>query len=117
MTASSVTGVGVGTAEMTRGPGNERGLFYSVVDPHVIWHGKAEMVRGSAYVEFPSTIRVPPTHLAVFIGGLGYTSLKVIDLNGNMVGFIVVGGADFVDYIVVDANNACFCENYNTNPE
>jgi hypothetical protein len=111
MTASSVTGVGVGAAEMTRGPGNDRGLFYSVVDPHVVWHGTAALDDGSATIYLPSTIRVPPEHLAVFVTGkMSYVIEKLVDVDGNMEGFVISGYGDQFDYIVIDANNDCFCE-------
>lgn len=113
MTATSVTGIGPGAAEITRGPGNGRNQFYSVVDPHVVWHGTATLIQGTVTVYLPSTLAVvPPTHYAVFVAGKGYATAKITDASGNMTGFRIVGYGDYVDYIVVDANNTCFCEDH-----
>jgi hypothetical protein len=123
MGASSVTGTGHGDAGLTRGPNNNRGHFYSVVDPHVVWHGTATLTLDreeetyTATVYLPSTINVPPEHLAVFVGGKGYTVSKLTDSDGMMYGFVIVAwGTSYpdskVDYIVIDANNDCFCSNY-----
>jgi hypothetical protein len=119
MGATSVTGRGTGDSGLTRGPENNRDQFYSVVDPHVVWHGTATLEQvedsylGVATVYLPSTIRVPPEHLAVFVGGKGWTIVKNIDSDGMMIGFTIFGYTDTkVDYIVMDANNACFGDIY-----
>ena len=41
MGATSVTGVGAGAADVTRGPGNNRNQFASLLDPHIVFHGTA----------------------------------------------------------------------------
>jgi hypothetical protein len=116
MGASSVTGTGLGEAGITRGPGNNRSSFYSNVDPHIVWHGKATLTEGSAVVNLPSNIQVPPSNLAVFVGGKGY-SVSKITVDDIMTGFRIVGYYDgTVDYIVIDANNSCFCEDYSLMP-
>jgi|WetSurMetagenome_2_1015567.scaffolds.fasta_scaffold420845_2 hypothetical protein len=112
MGAASVTGTGPGDAGITRGPGNGRNQFYSMVDPHVVWHGTVNLALGTATVVLPSNIRVPPTHLAVFTAGKGFAIAKNLDENDNMEGFTVIGYGTSIDYIVVDANNDCFGENY-----
>lgn len=111
MGASSVTGTGHGDAEVTRGPGNGRDQYGSLVDPHIVWHGRKTLTKGTALIYLPSTISVPPTHLAVFTGGTGWVQMKIVQ-NGLMTGFLVLGGEEYIDYIVVNANNACFCDQY-----
>lgn len=109
MGASSVTGTGPGAAEVTRGPGNGRGQYSSLVDPHIVWHGTATLSKGSATVYLPSTIQVPPTHLTILVGGFGYAVEKVVT-NDIVTAFVIEGYGEKVDYIVIDANNSCFCE-------
>jgi hypothetical protein len=113
MGASSVTGTGLGEAGITRGPGNNRNNFYSVVDPHVVWHGVATITNNIGVVMLPSNIRLPPTQLAVFVSGKStFVYYKIVE-DGIMTGFVVFSaGMNDVDYIVVDANNSCFCEQY-----
>lgn len=114
MGASTVTGKGIGNAGLTRGPNNGRNQFFPMVDPHVVWHGTVEIVGDSPLVTvyLPSSIRVPPTHLAVFCSGMAYCIDKGVDGDGNMDSFTVYAAGDYADFIVVDANNACFCEDH-----
>lgn len=110
MGAKSVTGTGVGVAGINRGPGNNRNQFYSMVDPHVIWHGTVEFVENVATVYLPSNIVLPPERLTVLVAGKGWCVEKVVT-DGIVTAFTVVGSG-FADFVVVDAANNCFCSEF-----
>ena len=91
MGATSVTGTGAGITAVSRGPGNNRNQYSSLIDGHIVWQGSAALVDNVAEVALPSSIMTLPEKLSVFVSGLGIAVEKTVNADGNVSSFTLVG--------------------------
>jgi len=117
MGATSVTGVGPGAANVTRGPGNLRDKYASLLDPHVVCHGKIYIEGGSggyATVNLPSDVKDMPEKLTILCSGKTYGITKNLDMDGLVESFEIYGTKKRdVDYIVIKSPSSLFTGDYN----
>lgn len=117
MGATSITGVGAGAANVTRGPSNNRNQYASLLDPHVVWHGKIYIESGSggnAQVDLPSHIKDMPEKLTILCSGKTYGITKNLDGDGLVESFSIYGTKKReVDFIVIKSPSALFTPEYN----
>lgn len=116
MGATSVTGVGAGAANVTRGPGNNRNQFSSLLDGHIVWHGKIYIdtgTGGNATVDLPSNLKDMPEKLTILCSGKTYGVNKNLDGDGLVESFDIQGAKDRdVDFIVIKSPSGMFTEDY-----
>lgn len=116
MGATSVTGVGPGAANVTRGPGNNRNQFSSLLDGHIVWHGKIYIdfgTGGNATVDLPSNLKDMPEKLTILCSGKTYGVNKNLDGDGLVESFDIQGAKDRdVDFIVIKSPSGMFTEDY-----
>lgn len=114
MGATSITGVGAGAANVTRGPSNNRNQYASLLDPHVVWHGKIYNNDGSVTVNLPSNIKDVPEKLTILCSGKTYGVTKNLDGDGLVESFDITGAKKReVDFIVIKSPSALFATEYN----
>jgi hypothetical protein len=117
MGATSATGVGNGAAGVTRGPGNLRDQYASLLDPHVVWHGKIYIDSGNggdAQIDLPSNIKDVPEKLTILCSGKAYAVTKNLDGDGLVESFEITGTKKReVDFIVIKSPSALFTPEYN----
>ena len=108
MGASSVTGVGVGSAEKNNknGPGNARGSWVPKLSPHILWAGSVALDAGSIEVSVPASAQIPADDLAILITVNSTNLTAVTDKNETddvVTTFDISGtGSDIVDFILVN---------------
>lgn len=113
MGATSVTGVGQGSAGVTRGPGNNRDQYQSLLDPHVVFHGKIYLDGGTATIDLPSDIKDLPEKLTILCSGKSYGITKNLDGDGLVESFEIDGAKKRdVDFIVIKSPSSLFTSDY-----
>ena len=113
MGATSVTGVGAGAANVTRGPGNLRDQYASLLDPHVVWHGKIYNNDGTVTVTLPSDVKDLPEKLTILCSGKTYGVNKNLDGDGLVESFNIQGAKKRdVDFIVIKSPSSLFTGDY-----
>jgi hypothetical protein len=108
MSASSVTGKGVGAADDgIKGPGNNRNYFVPEVNPHVVCADHATVAGGGTIlVTFPSPLPLAAANYMVLLTPLvsnsndTYVSTKT-DVDGKFASFIITGAAGTCGWVVV----------------
>jgi hypothetical protein len=114
MGATSVTGVsGKGAAVPTRGPGNNRNQYVSLLDPHIVYSGNItfESSEGPDFrtVDIPSDIKDIPENLTLVVAGKAYVITKNLDSDGLVESFLVIGSKKSnVDFVVIKSTNEKF---------
>ena len=114
MGSTTTEGAGPGAAEITRGPGNNRNQFVSLLDAHIVHSGYAYPPEGSGSPAF-YTINVPPNlkdvpeKLTLMVAGKGFAIAKNLDANGLVESFGVVGTKKGgFDYVVIKSPGGTF---------
>lgn len=109
MGASSVTGVGAGAANVTRGPGNLRNQYASLLDPHIVWHGTAYADNGTVQIKLPSNLYDLKENLTLLCSTQAFLSEKNINGDGLCTGFTVYAykKAD-LDFVIIKSPNGRF---------
>ena len=117
MGATSVTGAGPGAANVTRGPGNLRNQYASLLDPHVVAHGTFLTGEGA-----PLTISLPsdqwdvPENLTIILSGKAVVFDKVTNSDGLVTGFGVISAKKTEnDYVIIKNPGGGFTPNYDFN--
>ena len=110
MGATSVTGVGPGTADAgVKGPGNGRSHFVPQINPHVVGSGTHTMGSTSDTITFPSPLAGSESGYCVFLTNDDSTATWVsakTDSGGDFVSFEITGGnTDVVMWMVVNAGH------------
>ena len=110
MGATSVTGVGPGTASAgVKGPGNGRNFFVPQINPHVVGSGTHTMVGASDTITFPSPLAGSESGYCVFLTNDDDTSTWVsakTDSGGDFVSFEITGqDTDVVMWMVVNTGH------------
>ena len=109
MGATSVTGKGVGAAEPNKGPGNNRNNYASLLDPHVVFSGKAFPNNGTMDVYLPSNVKDVPENLSCLVSGKGWAVNKNLDGDGLVESFEIYGAKKTeVDFVIVKNPNGNF---------
>lgn len=122
MGANSVTGVsGKGAALPTRGPGNNRNQYVSLLDPHIVYSGnitfEASQGPDMFTVDIPSDVKDLPENLTLVVAGKGFVVQKNLDSNGLVESFLVVGSKKTnVDFVVIKSTNGKFTNELYCNP-
>jgi hypothetical protein len=111
MGATSVTGVGPGSAEAgVKGPGNGRNIYVPQVSPHVLAAGSGVLAGGALTVTFPSALAGSESGYVVMLttdAAVAAVAAKTDDADGNFASFDIAGtGTDSVMWMVVNAGNA-----------
>lgn len=105
MGASSVTGVGQGSADKKGHKGSEH-LFVGVeklIGPRIVIAGSVTLVGGAATVTFPTTLSGVAADYIVITSSASHSSANTLTTGS----FIIAGtGTDVVSYVVVRVNNA-----------
>ena len=114
MGATSVTGTGQGAANVTRGPGNLRNQYASLLDPHVVAHGTFQGGEGSPVsIDLPSDQYDVPENLTILISGKAVTFDKITNGDGLVTGFGVFSAKKTDnDYVVIKSPGGGFTSNY-----
>jgi hypothetical protein len=117
MGATSVTGAGPGAANVTRGPGNLRNQYASLLDPHVVAHGTFFGGEGAAnVVTLPSDQWDVPENLTIILSGKAVAFDKIINGDGLTTGFYVLSSKKTdIDYTVIKSPGGGFTPNYDFN--
>ena len=97
MGATSVTGIGPGSAEgLHKGPGNGRNLYVPLQTPHVVAAGTVTLASGAATVVFPTPLGGSETGYVVMLSAEAddhtWVAAKT-DTDGNFVSFGVDDGS------------------------
>lgn len=108
MGATSVTGVGPGSADAgVKGPGNGRNHYVPMVTPHIIAAGTVALTAGAATVTFPSALSGSESGYSVMLttdNAVAGVGAKTDDADGNFASFDLAGtAADSVMWMVVNA--------------
>lgn len=113
MGATSVTGVGPGAANVTRGPGNLRNQFASLLDPHVVAHGTIYGGDNPVEITLPSDVWDLPENLTLLVSGKAVPFDKIINGDGLVTGFGVLSTkkTDF-DWVAIKCQGGGFTNNY-----
>lgn len=113
MGATSVTGVGPGAANVTRGPGNLRNQYASLLDPHVVAHGTIYGNSEPQLINLPSDVWDVPENLTILISGKAVAFDKVTNGDGLVTGFGVLSSKNTdIDYVVIKNPGGGFTNNY-----
>ena len=113
MGATSVTGVGPGAANVTRGPGNNRNQYASLLDPHVIAHGTIYGGDQPQLISLQSKDYDVPENLTILISGKAVAFDKVTNGDGLVTGFGVLSSKKTdVDYVIIKNPGGGFTNNY-----
>jgi len=114
MGATSVTGAGQGAANVTRGPGNLRNQYASLLDPHVIAHGTFQGINGGTLiVNLPSDQYDVPENLTIIISGKAIVFEKITNGDGLVTGFNIVSSKKTDnDYVIIKNPGGGFTSNY-----
>ena len=109
MGATSVTGVGAGAADVTRGPGNNRNQFASLLDPHIVFHGTAYAENGDVRIDLPSSVYDVPENLTLLCSTQAFLSEKILNGDDICIGFRVYAykKAD-LDYVIIKSPSGKF---------
>lgn len=112
MGATSVTGVGAGAANVTRGPGNNRDQYASLLDPHIVFHGTAFADNGNVTINLPSDVYDVPEKLTLLCSTQAFLAEKILNGDGLVTGFRVYAykKAD-LDYVIIKSPNGKFTSN------
>lgn len=122
MGATSVTGVsGKGAAVPTRGPGNNRNQYVSLLDPHIVYSGNITFEASEGpdifTVDIPSDIKDLPENLTLVVAGKAFVIQKNLDSDGLVESFSVIGSKKAnVDFVVIKSTNGKFTDEFNFNP-
>lgn len=109
MGATSVTGVGPGSADAgVKGPGNGRNHYVPMATPHVVAAGSGVLDGGGALtVTFPSALSGSESGYVVMVttdNAVCGVGAKTDDADGNFASFDLAGtAADSVMWMVVNA--------------
>ena len=113
MGATSVTGVGPGAANVTRGPGNNRNQYASLLDPHVVAHGTIYTESGYVTVELQSNVWDVPENLTIICGGKGVGVNKNTNGDGLCTSFDIYAAKKIdLDYVVIKSPSGNFTNDY-----
>ena len=109
MGATSVTGVGAGAANVTRGPGNNRNQFASLLDPHIVFHGTAYAENGDVRIDLPSSVYDVPENLTLLCSTQAFLAEKILNVDNICTGFRVYTykKAD-LDYVIIKSPSGKF---------
>ena len=112
MGATSVTGVGAGAANVTRGPGNNRNQFASLLDPHIVFHGTAFADDGNVQIDLPSSVYDVPENLTLLCSTQAFLAEKLLNGDNICTGFRVYAykKAD-LDYVIIKSPSGKFTSN------
>lgn len=114
MGSTTTEGAGPGAAEITRGPGNNRNQFVSLLDAHIVHSGYAYPPEGSGSPVFytitlPENLRDVPEKLSLLVAGKGFTVSKVLNYDGLVESFGVFGTKKGgFDYVVIKSPGGTF---------
>ena len=108
MGATSVTGVGPGSADAgVKGPGNGRSHYVPMATPHVVAAGSGVLAGGALTVTFPSALSGSESGYVVMLttdSAVAGVGAKTDDGDGNFASFDITGtGTDAVMWMVVNA--------------
>ncbi len=108
MGATSVTGVGPGSADAgVKGPGNGRNHYVPMAAPHVVAAGSGVLAAGALEIVFPSALAGSESGYVVMLttdNAVAGVGAKTDDGDGNFSGFDIAGtGTDAVMWMVVNA--------------
>jgi len=113
MGATSVTGVGPGAANVTRGPGNLRNQYASLLDPHVVAHGTIYSGGGSVTIDLESNVWDVPEKLTLICSGKAYAVNKNTNGDGLCIGFDISAAKKIdIDYVVIKSPSSLFTNDY-----
>lgn len=113
MGATSVTGTGPGAANVTRGPGNLRNQYVSLLDPHVVAHGTIYTDDGTVTVNLESNVWDIPENLTIICSGKAYGVDKNTNGDGLCIGFDIYAIKKIdIDYVVIKSPSSLFTNNY-----
>jgi hypothetical protein len=109
MGATSATGVGKGAAGVTRGPGNNRNQFSSLLDPHIVFHGTATNDGGNVQIDLPSSVYDVPEKLTLICSTQAFLAEKLLNGDNICTGFRVYTykKAD-LDYVIIKSPSGKF---------
>ena len=116
MGATSVTGTGPGAANVTRGPGNLRNQYASLLDPHVVAHGTFMGGEGGGPIEItlPSDQWDVPENLTMLISGKSVAFFKNTNEDGLVTSFdVLCAKKTDSDYVIIKSPGGGFTNNYN----
>ena len=113
MGATSVTGTGPGAANVTRGPGNLRNQYASLLDPHVVAHGTIYGGDSAQFISLPSNVWDVPENLTILISGKAVAFDKDVNGDGLVTGFNIISSKKTdIDYVVIKSPGGGFTSNY-----
>jgi hypothetical protein len=118
MGATSATGVGAGAAGVTRGPGNNRNQFASLLDPHIVFHGTAYADHGDVQIDLPSSVYDVPENLTLLCSTQAFLAEKLLNGDNICTGFRVYAfkKAD-LDYVIIKSPSGKFTSNADVSSE
>ena len=113
MGATSVTGTGPGAANVTRGPGNLRNQYASLLDPHIVAHGTIYGGDTVQFISLPSDKWDVPENLTMLISGKAVNFDKSTNGDGLVDGFYILSSKKTdIDYVVIKNQGGGFTSNY-----
>ncbi len=97
MGATSVTGVGAGSAEgSTKGPNNGRNIYAPLLSPHVVAAGRVTLSGGVKTVTFPTALPGSQINYVVVLTAIN----SGVDANAAVVTAMTDSGGDFVSFAI-----------------
>ena len=113
MGATSVTGTGPGAANVTRGPGNLRNQYASLLDPHVVAHGTIYGGNVPQFISLPSDKWDVPENLTILISGKAVAFDKDVNGDGLVTGFGILSSKKTdIDYVIIKSPGGGFTSGY-----
>lgn len=105
MGATSISGVGPGSAGPGKGPGNNRNAYVPLITPHVIAAGNVTLSGGAATVTFPTPLPGSHAnysiHLTTKATNLSSVSTTTNNSDGDFASFAIAGTSTDVVYWMV----------------
>lgn len=105
MGATSATGVGQGSAGVTRGPQNDRTNYVSKLDFDVVYSGTVYSDNDTSItIELPSNVKDLPENLTILVSGKAFKTDKNLDSDGLVESFDINCAKKIdIDFVVVRA--------------